>query len=305
MGTPEFAVPCLRELLKTEEVAAVFTKPDKPAGRGKKLLPSPVKIFAEKNNIPVYQPVSLKSGEDAEKTFEKLQEISPDLIIVAAYGQILPERILNLPKVFPKCINLHGSILPKFRGAAPIERAVMNGETETGITSMVMAKGLDTGDMLLCEKTPIGENETAANLRVRLSEIAAKTLTETLKALRAGTLHALKQDEKDATYASMINKEQSRINFNDNAAVIHNIIRAVSGFGMLNGKRLKIISTQKTDILATSTPGQLISDNGLYINCKDFRLKILELQPEGGKLITADEYLRGHKITDDSVLQRN
>jgi methionyl-tRNA formyltransferase len=303
MGTPEFAVPCLRELLLTEEVLAVFTKPDKRGGRGNKMLPSPVKIFAEKNNLPVFQPVSLRTGEDAESAYETLCELAPDLIIVAAYGQILPERILSLPKIFPRCINLHGSLLPKFRGAAPIERAVMNGERETGITSMVMAKGLDTGDMLLAQKTEIGDDETAVDLRARLSEIAAKTLLDTLSVLKSGKLVASPQDNAKATYASMIEKNESELDFSDTAANIHNIIRAVSGFGMLHGKRLKIFSTRKTNIPANGgTPGKLISDNGLYINCSDYLLRITELQPEGGKRLSAEEYLRGHKITDDSVL---
>ncbi|MDR0903445.1 MAG: methionyl-tRNA formyltransferase [Ruminococcus sp.] len=303
MGTPEFAVPCLRELLNTEEVLAVFTKPDKRGGRGNKMLPSAVKIFAESHNIPVYQPLSLKTGDDAESAYETLLKLSPDLIIVAAYGQILPERILNLPKIFPRCINLHGSLLPKLRGAAPIERAVMGGDRETGITSMVMAKGLDTGDMLLARKTEINENETAVNLRLRLSEIAAKTLLDTLAVLKAGKLIATPQNNAEATYAKVIEKNESKVDFTDTAANIHNIIRAVSGFGMLHGKRIKIFSTRKTDIpVGDNTPGKLISDNGLYINCSDYLLQITELQPEGGKRLSAEEYLRGHKIDSDSVL---
>jgi methionyl-tRNA formyltransferase len=302
MGTPEFAVPCLRELTKTEDVLAVFTKPDKRGGRGNRLLPSPVKIFAEDHNLKVYQPASLKAGEDAETAYETLRELAPDLIIVAAYGQILPERILTLPKIFPHCINLHGSLLPKYRGAAPIERAVMDGEIETGITSMVMAKGLDTGDMLIKSTTEIGENETAAALRSRLSEIAAKTLLDTLSALKSGKLTASKQNTDDASYASMIDKTESKLNFSDTAKNIHNLIRAITGFGMLHGKRIKVFSTRKTDITAKGEPGQLISDNGLYINCSDYLLEITELQPEGGKLLSADEYLRGHKIDSDSIL---
>ncbi|MDR0943470.1 MAG: methionyl-tRNA formyltransferase [Ruminococcus sp.] len=305
MGTPEFAVPCLRELLRTEEVAAVFTKPDKPKGRGNKMQPSPVKVFAQSHNIPVYEPRSLKSGEDAEKAYELLKNIAPDLIIVAAYGQILPEWILELPALSPKCINLHGSLLPKYRGAAPIERAVMEGETETGITAMVMAKGVDTGDMLLTEKTLIGIDETAFELRQRLSEIAAKTMLKTLDILKSGSLKRDIQIETDATFAPMIDKGLSLINFSDLSDTVHNVIRAVSGYGFLDGKRLKLFRTHKTNIpVKDGKPGQLISDNGLYINCGDYRLQILELQPEGGKRIKADDFLRGHKITSESVLRR-
>jgi methionyl-tRNA formyltransferase len=266
--------------------------------------PSPVKVFALDHGIAVYEPKSLKSGEDAESAYTLLQDIAPDLIIVAAYGQILPEHILELPRLAPRCINLHGSLLPKYRGAAPIERAVMNGETETGITAMVMAKGVDTGDMLHTERTAIGADETAAELRVRLSEIAATTMLETLSILKAGTLKRDIQVEKDATFAPMIEKEQSRINFADGSDTVHNTIRAVSGFGFLDGKRLKIFRTHKTDIpVGDGKQGQLISENGLYINCGDYRLQILELQPEGGKRIKADDFLRGHKITSDSVLK--
>jgi methionyl-tRNA formyltransferase len=304
MGTPEFAVPCLRELLRTEDVAAVFTKPDKPKGRGNKMQPSPVKLFAQSRGIPVYEPKSLKSGEDAERAYEILRGIAPDLIIVAAYGQILPERILNLPGLSPRCINLHGSLLPKLRGAAPIERAVMEGETETGITAMVMAKGVDTGDMLLTERTAIGIDETAAELRVRLAEIAATAMLKTLDILKSGTLKRDIQNESEATFAPMIDKNQSRIDFSDMSVTIHNTIRAISGYGFLDGKRLKLFRTHKTDIpVGDGIPGQLISDNGLFVNCKDYRLQILELQSEGGKRINADDFLRGHKITPDSVIK--
>jgi methionyl-tRNA formyltransferase len=299
MGTPEFAVPCLRELIRTEEVAAVFTKADKPSGRGKKLTPSPVKVFAEENGITVFTPLSLKKGDDAETAFETLKQIAPDLIIVTAYGQILPERILTLPTTMPRCINLHGSILPKYRGSAPIERAVMNGETETGITSMVMAAGVDTGDMLLCEKTVIDENETAAALRVRLSEIAADTMLKTLAALRSDTLTQTPQDDTNATFAPMIGKDESRIDFSKSANALHNTIRAITGYSFLEGKRVKLIGTRKTEKTAPGgiTPGQIISDGGLYVQCGDGLLQITELLPEGGKrAVSAEEFLRGHKI---------
>jgi methionyl-tRNA formyltransferase len=305
MGTPEFAVPCLRELIKTEDVAAVFTKADKPSGRGKKLLPSAVKTFALDHGLDVYTPRSLKKGDDAENIYTLLCDIAPDLIIVAAYGLILPERILTLPSIMPKCINLHGSLLPKYRGAAPIERAVLDGETETGITAMVMADGIDTGDMLIKKTTPIYQDETAAKLRDRLSELAAETLMKTLSLLKAGTLIRTPQNESLATYAPMTDKEMCRIDFSKPAEQVRNLIRAVTGFAFLDGKRIKIFSTRKTDIPSGKlAPGTLISDTKLFVACGDKLLEITELLPEGGKHITGTEFLRGHNINTGTVLGR-
>jgi methionyl-tRNA formyltransferase len=306
MGTPEFAVPCLRELCRTEDVTAVFTKPDKPKGRGNKMLPSPVKNFAVAQGIACFSPATLKTGADADEAFAVLSDIKPDLIIVTAYGQILPERILSLPNLEPRCINLHGSILPKYRGAAPIERAVLEGETETGITSMVMAAGLDTGDILLCERTDIGEDETAENLRKRLSELAAQTLLKTLNLIKIGKLTRTPQRDFAATYAHMLDKEMCRVDFSDTANNIHNLVRAVTGFAYLDDKRIKLYRTHKTDIpVGETVPGELSADGKqLLLSCSDKRLEILELQTEGGKRVSAAEFLRGHKITAGTVLKR-
>ena len=182
MGTPDFAVPCLKTLAEsTHTVSAVFTQPDKPKGRGYKMIPTPVKKAAQEYNIPVYQPLSLRKGEDAEAGMKLLKELSPDLIVVTAYGQILPEEILNLPKY--GCINIHASLLPAYRGAAPINWCILNGESKTGVTSMQMDKGLDTGDMLLRRETEIGENETYQELYDRLAVMGGEVLADTIKAV--------------------------------------------------------------------------------------------------------------------------
>ena len=239
MGTPDFSVPCLKALCKSgHNVAAVYTQPDKPKGRGYKMIPTPVKKCAEEFNIPVYQPKSLRKGEDAEKAVENLGEIAPDLIIVVAYGQILPQSILDLPRY--GCINIHASLLPEYRGAAPIQWCILDGKTETGVTSMKMESGLDTGDMLIKRSISIGENETSSELHDRLSELGAEVLLETIQAIESGTLKSEKQDDERSTYAKMITKEMSRLDFNENAQTVHNVIRGVTGFTMLDGKRLKI-----------------------------------------------------------------
>ena len=203
MGTPDFSVPCLKALAENGyDIPAVFTQPDKPKGRGYKMIPPPVKKCAEEYNIPVFQPLSLRKGEDAEKSLKTLEEIAPDLIIVVAYGQILPKEILELPIL--GCINIHASLLPEYRGAAPIQRSILDGKTKTGVTSMMMSEGLDTGDMLIKRETQIGEDETSAELTDRLSEIGAELLLETVKAAEEGTLKPEKQDDSLSCYAKMI-----------------------------------------------------------------------------------------------------
>ncbi|MGN0675259.1 MAG: methionyl-tRNA formyltransferase, partial [Oscillospiraceae bacterium] len=205
MGTPDFAVPCIKALIESgENVQAVFTQPDKPKGRGYKLTPPPVKEIALTYNIPVYQPVSLKKGDDAENSLKILKELSPDLIIVVAYGKILPKAILDIPKY---CINVHASLLPKYRGAGPIQWSVLNGEKVTGVTTMLMAEGLDTGDMLLSKSVEIGDNETASELHDRLSVLGAEVLLETIKAVKADDLIPIKQDDSLSNYAPMLTKD--------------------------------------------------------------------------------------------------
>ena len=301
MGTPDFAVPCLKALIDNGyEVPAVFTQPDRPKGRGYKMIPPPVKALAQEHGIEVYQPLSLRKGEDAEKSMEVLKSVSPDLIIVVAYGQILPKEVLELPK--HGCINIHASLLPEYRGAAPIQRCILDGKEKTGVTSMMMEEGLDTGDMLITKETAIGENETASELHDRLSEMGAQVLIETVKAVESGSLQPKKQDDSKSTYAKMITKDMSAIDFNDTAEKIHNVIRGITGFTMLDGKRLKIYRSR----LAGETnaeAGTVTDKDNFTVACGDGKtVTFLEVQYEGGKRMSTDSFLRGRKLTDGQKL---
>lgn len=297
MGTPDFAVPCLKALAEHgENVIAVYTQPDKPKGRGYKMIPTPVKKAAMEYNIPVYQPLSFKKGEDAEKNVEELKAMNPDLIIAVAYGQILPESVLEIPKY--KCINIHASILPKYRGAAPIQWSILNGEKVTGVTSMYMEKGLDTGDMLIKSEIEIGENETASELHDRLSELGAKILIDTIEAVKNGTLNPVKQNDEESTYASMITKDMSRIDFSESAQSIHNKIRGITGFAMLDGKRLKIFRSEIVRDKKSDMPyGTVIDEKKFTVVCGDgICINLTEVQAEGGKRLAVSDYLRGNKL---------
>ena len=303
MGTPDFAVPCLRTLAESaHEVAAVFTQPDKPKGRGYKLISTPVKAAAAEYDIPVYQPLSLRKGEDAEESMRVLREIAPDLIVVTAYGQILPKEILELPKY--GCINIHASLLPKYRGAAPINWVLLNGEKETGVTSMQMSEGLDTGDMLIKKATPIGENETCEELYARLSAMGGEVLAETIDALEKGSLSPEVQDDSLSCYSPMIRKEMSALDFSKTAAEVHNTIRGVTGFTMLEGKRLKVFASRIAEGSFDS------AENGSVVDTKRFAVKsgdgraviFTEVQPEGKKRMKTEDFLRGRKLTEGELL---
>lgn len=300
MGTPDFAVPCLKALCESgEEVAAVFSQPDKPKGRGYKLTPPPVKEYALTKGIPVYQPVSLKKGEDAEKAYEILKEIAPDLIVVVAYGKILPTRILELPKTY--CINIHASLLPKYRGAGPIQWSVLNGEKITGVTSMIMADGIDTGDMLIKAETEIGENETADELHDRLSEMGAKVLLDTVKALKDGTLSPVPQNDADATHAPMLSKELCPIDFTKTAREIHNQIRGLSSWpcavANIAGRRLKVYRSELDGVRHSGEAGTVCDKDKFTVICGDgFGITFTEVQAEGGKRMKTADYLRGNKL---------
>ena len=298
MGTPEFAVPCLRALAESShEVAAVFTQPDKPKGRGYKMIPTPVKAAAEEYGLPVYQPLSLRKGDDAAESMEILKNIAPDLIVVTAYGQILPKEILELPE--HGCINIHASLLPKYRGAAPINWVLLRGETETGVTSMQMSEGLDTGDMLITRATGIGENETYQELYSRLSEMGGEVLLETLEALEKGELRPVPQDDSLSCYSPMIRKEMSSLDFTKSAAEIHNTIRGVTGFTMMNGKRLKVFRSEISDNIAPGTePGTIVDTESFAVACGDGKSVIFrEIQLEGSKRMNTADFLRGRKLT--------
>lgn len=295
MGTPDFAVPCLRVLAESEhEVAAVFTQPDKPKGRGYKMIPTPVKAAAEEYGIAVYQPLSLRKGEDAEKSMEILHNIAPDLIVVTAYGQILPKEILELPKY--GCINIHASLLPKYRGAAPINWVLLNGEKVTGVTSMQMSEGLDTGDMLIKKSTEIGENETYSELYGRLAAMGGEVLAETLKAVEDGSLSPEKQDDSLSCYSPMITKDMSSLDFTKSAEEIHNTIRGVSGFTMMNGKRLKVFSSEISHNIAVGEAGTIVDADKFAVSCGDGVVLFTEIQLEGAKRMKTADFLRGRKL---------
>ena len=297
MGTPDFSVPTLEMLpWSGHTVQAVFTQPDRPRGRGKKLMPTPVKVCAEAKEIPVYQPLSLRRGEDAEEAMRILREASPDLIVVIAYGQILPKEILELPRY--GCINLHASLLPRWRGAAPIQRAILAGDAETGVTAMQMAEGLDTGDMLHSVRIPIAKDETADSLHDRLSALSAKVLAETLAQLEAGTLRAVPQDDAGVCYAEKITKDMSRLDFAMPAAEIDRIIRGVTGFAMLGERRIKLRGSVLTAEHSDAEPGTVTDAKTLRFVCGDGGVvQPTVLQAEGAKAMPAADFLRGFAVT--------
>ncbi len=304
MGSPEFSVPCLKVLAESKhEVAAVFTQPDKARGRrGNQLVPTAVRAAALEYGYDVYQPLSLRKGEDAENAMKILNDIAPDLIVVTAYGQILPKEVLELPK--HGCINIHASILPKYRGAAPINWVILNGETETGVTSMQMGEGLDTGDMLIKKTTDIGENETYEELYARLSVMGGEVLAETLEAVENGTLSPEPQDDSLSCYSPMIRKEMSALDFSKSAAEVHNTIRGVTGFTMLDGKRLKVFRSEISDNIAPDAPnGSIVDEKRFAVKCGDGKAVIFtEVQPEGKKRMASADFLRGKKLTKGEIL---
>ncbi len=290
MGTPEFAVAGLRALLQDgQEVAGVFTQPDRPKGRGNKLTPPPVKEEALRHGLPVFQPKTLRSPE----ALEILRELAPDMIVVAAYGNILPRDVLTLPKY--GCINIHASLLPEYRGASPIQTAILDGKKVTGVTTMFMDEGLDTGDMLMKEETPIGENETADELHDRLALIGAHLLLRTIRAAEEGTLQREKQQDSQSSYAPLLTKERSPLCFDKSARQLHDQVRGLSSWpgatAVLCGKKLKIHRTRV--VPGCGQPGQVLSLSPLTVACGEGALEILEVQPEGKKRMTAEAFLNG------------
>lgn len=298
MGTPEFAVPCLEVLASNSnmEVEAVFTQPDKPNGRKMRLQFTPVKKKALEHGIPICQPVSLRKGDDAQKALEFLHKIQPDCIVVAAYGQILPKEILELPKY--GCINIHASLLPKYRGAAPIQHCILNGEKETGVTIMQMAEGLDTGDMLLKESIAIRENEIAEELHDRLSVLGAKLILPALQGLEQGILIPEKQDDSKSCYASMIQKYMSALDFEKSAQELHRVICGLTGFTKLDNKRLKVIRAVISDKIDDNAEcGTVIDADKFIVQCgNQTALQFTEVQLEGSKRMPVKEFLRGKKL---------
>lgn len=298
MGTPEFAVPSLNALLGAgHTVCGVFTQPDKPKNRGMKLLPSPVKVCALSHEIPVFQPAKMRDGE----ALGYLRELDPELIVVAAYGKILPSEILDYPA--RGCINVHSSLLPKYRGAAPINWAILNGETVTGVTIMHMAPALDAGDIISQASTPIGADETAPMLTARLAELGAELLVSAVEAIGAGTAVRTPQDEAGSTYAPMLSRELSPMDWNKPARTLHDQVRgllpwpaAVAEFG---GIRCKVFSTDLPLQTTDAAPGTILEagKRGIDIACGGGTvLHIDELQADGGKRMKAADYLRGHPL---------
>ena len=294
MGTPEFAVPCLAALYEHCDVIGVVTQPDKPRGRGQKLVPSPVKAWAEAHGLPVWQPKKIK--EEAFTAF--LEEQKPDLMVVVAFGQILSQRVLDIPPY--GCINVHGSLLPRYRGAAPMQWCVIDGEKKTGITTMFMDAGLDTGDMLLKAEFPIGP--TLEEVHDGLMELGAKVLIETLEALSAGTLKRIPQTG-ESNYAPMLTKETGHIHWTDPAKKIHDLVRGLDSwpgaYTFLDGKKYKIWRTRCTVEKTAAQPGTILradKKEGLFVAAGDGVLEVTELQAPGKKRMAARDYLNGHAI---------
>lgn len=303
MGTPDFSVGSLNALINAgHEIVGVFTQPDKPKGRKMVLTPSEVKVFATNKGLNIYQPNSLKENG----VFDTIKGLNPEMIVVVAYGKMLPEEILNFPKY--GCINVHASILPKYRGASPIQWSIVCGEKETGVTTMYMDKGMDTGDILLVDKTPIYDTDNAETLFDRLSEIGANLLVKTVFELEKGTITSIKQNDSEATYAPIIKKEMGEIDFSKSANEIDCLVRGLfpwpATYFTIDGKRFKVHKARVSDITSTCESGTVIEAKGkLIISCKDnSAIEILEIQPEGKAVMTAAQMLNGYRIEKGSKI---
>ena len=309
MGTPDFAKESLEALYNAGcNILGVVTNPDKPKGRGMKMIASPVKQFAIENNIPIYQPIKIRNNEEFIK---EIKELNPDIICVVAYGKILPKEILDIPKY--GCINVHGSLLPKYRGAAPIQWAIINGEKTTGITTMYMDIGMDTGDMILKEEVDIGEDETTGELWGRLSKIGGTLLVKTINLIEQGKAPREKQGE-DYTVAPMLSKEMAEIDWNKKSSKdIKNLVRGLNpimgAYTFINNKKIKIwkvniISNEEFAIkfnieVQKYKNGEVLLANdkqGLFIKANDAIINVIELQAENSKRMNAKDYLRGNRI---------
>lgn len=312
MGTPDFAVDTLEAIIKAgHEVVMVVTQPDKKKGRGKTMQFTPVKEVAVRENIPVLQPLKVREDE----VVQQLEEAKPDVIVVVAYGQILPESILNIPEY--GCINVHASLLPKYRGAAPIQWAVINGEQESGVTTMYMAKGLDTGDMIDKVVVPLSKDETGGSLHDKLAKAGAALLVETLDKLKEGTAVRTPQRDEESCYASMLSKSLGNIDWTKPAVEIERLIRGLSpwpsAYTYLNGKTLKLWNTvvlKETELPGGSHLGEQVGEI-VYVDKKSFIVKtgedyinVLELQLEGKKRMETDAFLRGYTLEAGCVLSR-
>lgn len=299
MGTPDFAVPSLEALIEAgHEIEAVITQPDRPKGRKKTLTPPPVKEAALQRGLTVYQPERLRGSD----TVEKISQLQPDLIVTAAYGQILPKAVLDIPPL--GCINVHGSLLPRYRGGAPIQRAIMNGETSTGVTIMYMAEGLDTGDMISRVEIPILPEDTSGTIFAKLSDAGAKLLLETLPAISSGEVQAEKQRDADATYAPNLTREDERIDWSRPARALYNQVRGLlpmaGAFTLLNGETFKVWGCEAIEASGESRQpaGTVLqtSDSGILVQTGDGSLLLTVIQPAGKKAMPAAEWLKGARL---------
>ena len=313
MGTPDFAEESLKSLVEANyDVIGVVTNPDKPKGRGMKMIASPVKEYAEEKGLKIYQPEKVRKNVEF---IEEIKNLNPDVICVVAYGKILPKEILEIPRL--GCINVHGSLLPKYRGAAPIQWAVLNGDRTTGITTMYMDEGMDTGDMILKQEVEIREDETTGELWDRLSKIGGELLVKTLKEIEKGTATREKQGD-DFTTAPMLSKEMAKIDWNKKTAQeIKNLVRGLNpimgAYTFLNGKKIKFwkvdlakedeIMVENLDFLGNGVVLLSDSKDGLYIKAKDGIIKVLEIQGENAKRMSIQDYLRGNKIEEFEVFE--
>ena len=300
MGTPDFAVASLKRLVEDgHTICGVFTQPDKPKNRGHKMTFSPVKEYALSQQLDVYQPLKMRDGE----ALGIVESLAPELIVVAAYGKILPEEILQFPKY--GSINVHSSLLPKYRGAAPINWAILDGETETGVSIMYMAKELDAGDVILQKTTPIGPEEDALSLTIRLAELGAEALSETVTALGNGTAGRMPQDGSKMTYASMLSREMSPIDWSRSAHAVSCQVRGLIPWpcattDVISGEQMKLYKVQETGADTSARPGTFLAAGkaGIDIACGDGKvLRVTELQAQGGKRMAAAAYLLGHPIS--------
>lgn len=301
MGTPGFACPTLQKLLDNgENIVAVVTQPDRPKGRGQRLMPPPVKEVAESNGIPIYQPLKVRDSAFVDI----IRELKPDVIVVVAFGQILPKTLLDIPT--HGCINVHASLLPRYRGAAPLNWCIINGETETGVTTMLMDVGLDTGDMLLIRKTPLDENEDVESLHDRMALIGAELLSETLDRLGRGDLEPQPQNNAESCYAPMLKKEDGHINWQADARTIHNLVRGLTvwpvAFTTIDQQVLKIFRTRVGS--GTGEPGTVLqAAKGVFeVACQSGSLFLHELQLAGKKRLDSSSFLAGHPVAVGTIL---
>ena len=304
MGTPDFALFSLKALSETDhQIVGVVTQPDKPKGRGYALTPPPVKVFALEKNYPVYQPATLRGEEFAAL----LESLAPDVIVVVAYGKILPKNVLDFPK--HGCINVHGSLLPEYRGAAPMQRAIIDGKKQTGITTMYMAEGLDTGDMLLKATVDITDEDNFETIHDKLGECGAQLIVRTLTEAEKGTLCRIPQNDCEATYAAKILKEDCALNFSRDARALHDLIRGVSPFPLSfthtpDGKLLKVVAArihEENGVLGKA--GEVIStDEGITVACGSGAITLTRVLPEGKPRMDASDFVRGRKVAVGDVL---